>query len=234
MSQLSIVTMNTAKRTFVCLLVVLLGTLLVFVLNPSTASAKSAAELNEEVSAAKTEYNELVRQQEEIQEQIDVYAQQITDLEGEIAVLQTKVGTFAKEMYKGGDWLSVVNALFSSESLDDLIETVDALEFYMKDGTEAATRLRIDRDQASELRASSEAAKAELDTKVAEADAQVSEVQEAYEEALAAEKKEQKQYSSSGSGGYSQPNGSGLTKQSGVNYYNGRKETYYSSSVLWH
>lgn len=29
-------------------------------------------------------------------------------------------------------------------------------------------------------------------------------------------------------------NGSGLTKSSGVNYYNGRKETYYSSNALWH
>lgn len=29
-------------------------------------------------------------------------------------------------------------------------------------------------------------------------------------------------------------NGSGLTKSSGVNYYNGRKETYYSSRVLYH
>lgn len=29
-------------------------------------------------------------------------------------------------------------------------------------------------------------------------------------------------------------NGSGLTQSSGVNYYNGRKETYYSSQVLYH
>ena len=29
-------------------------------------------------------------------------------------------------------------------------------------------------------------------------------------------------------------NGSGLTKSSGVNYYNGRKETYYSSRILYH
>lgn len=29
-------------------------------------------------------------------------------------------------------------------------------------------------------------------------------------------------------------NGSGLTKQSGVNYHNGRRETYYSSNVLYH
>ena len=29
-------------------------------------------------------------------------------------------------------------------------------------------------------------------------------------------------------------NGSGLTKSSGVNYYNGRRETYYSSRVLYH
>lgn len=38
--------------------------------------------------------------------------------------------------------------------------------------------------------------------------------------------------SSSSSSYYS--NGSGLTKSSGVNYYNGRKETYYSSRVLHH
>lgn len=32
---------------------------------------------------------------------------------------------------------------------------------------------------------------------------------------------------------YSQPSG-GLTQQSGVNYYDGRRETYYSSNVLYH
>lgn len=40
--------------------------------------------------------------------------------------------------------------------------------------------------------------------------------------------------SSSSSGRQYYTNGSGLTKQSGVNYYNGRRETYYSSRVLWH
>lgn len=34
-------------------------------------------------------------------------------------------------------------------------------------------------------------------------------------------------------GGYSYPN-DGLTPQSGVNYYDGRRETYYSSNVLYH
>lgn len=29
-------------------------------------------------------------------------------------------------------------------------------------------------------------------------------------------------------------NGSGLTKQSGVNYHNGRREAYYSSNILYH
>ena len=37
----------------------------------------------------------------------------------------------------------------------------------------------------------------------------------------------------SNGGGYSSSSG-GLTKSSGVNYYNGRKETYYSSRVLYH
>lgn len=38
-----------------------------------------------------------------------------------------------------------------------------------------------------------------------------------------------------GTGGYSAPeNGSGLTREGGVNYYNGRTETYYSSNVLYH
>ena len=40
--------------------------------------------------------------------------------------------------------------------------------------------------------------------------------------------------STSSSGGQYYSDGSGLTKQSGVNYYNGRKETYYSSNVLYH
>lgn len=37
----------------------------------------------------------------------------------------------------------------------------------------------------------------------------------------------------SNGGGYSSSSG-GLTQSSGVNYYNGRKETYYSSRVLYH
>lgn len=40
--------------------------------------------------------------------------------------------------------------------------------------------------------------------------------------------------SSSGSSGGNYSNGSGLTKSGGVNYYNGRKETWYSSNVLYH
>lgn len=40
-------------------------------------------------------------------------------------------------------------------------------------------------------------------------------------------------YSSSGNSGYYQ-NGSGLTKSGGVNYYNGRTETWYSSNILYH
>lgn len=51
-------------------------------------------------------------------------------------------------------------------------------------------------------------------------------------EALAAQQAAATSTSSSGGQYYS--NGSGLTKQSGVNYYNGRKETYYSSNVLYH
>lgn len=38
-------------------------------------------------------------------------------------------------------------------------------------------------------------------------------------------------YSSSGSGGVYYSNGSGLTQQSGVNYHNGRKETYYNLNM---
>ena len=41
-------------------------------------------------------------------------------------------------------------------------------------------------------------------------------------------------YSSGGSNYSSYQNGSGLTMSGGVNYYDGRKETWYSSSVLYH
>lgn len=50
-------------------------------------------------------------------------------------------------------------------------------------------------------------------------------------EALAAQ---QAAVSTSSSGGQYYSNGSGLTQQSGVNYYDGRRETYYSSNVLYH
>lgn len=50
-------------------------------------------------------------------------------------------------------------------------------------------------------------------------------------EALAAQ---QAAVSISSSGGQYYSNGSGLTQQSGVNYYDGRRETYYSSQVLYH
>lgn len=40
--------------------------------------------------------------------------------------------------------------------------------------------------------------------------------------------------SNSSSVAYYESNGSGLTKSAGVNYYNGRRETWYSSSVLYH
>lgn len=41
-------------------------------------------------------------------------------------------------------------------------------------------------------------------------------------------------YGSGSGGGYSGGNSGGLTAQSGVNYYGGRRETYYSSNVLYH
>lgn len=61
----------------------------------------------------------------------------------------------------------------------------------------------------------------------------------AEEEAAAAAAKATKSSSSNSSSGSSNSanyvsNGSGLTKSSGVNYYDGRKETYYSSRVLHH
>lgn len=40
--------------------------------------------------------------------------------------------------------------------------------------------------------------------------------------------------SSNSAGTYYESNGSGLTKSAGVNYYNGRRETWYSSNVLYH
>lgn len=56
----------------------------------------------------------------------------------------------------------------------------------------------------------------------------------AEEERLAAEQAAQAAWYNYSSGSqYSQPT-SGLTKQSGVNYYDGRRETYYSSNVLYH
>ena len=74
---------------------------------------------------------------------------------------------------------------------------------------------------------------------IGELDAQFNEVVNAGEiakadaEALAAQQSATVSASSGGGASY-YSNGSGLTKQSGVNYYDGRRETYYSSNVLWH
>lgn len=68
-----------------------------------------------------------------------------------------------------------------------------------------------------------------------EYEAQLNEIVNAAKEVRDAEiAAQQTAYSSSGSGGPYYSNGSGLTMQSGVNYYNGRRETYYSSQVLYH
>ena len=74
---------------------------------------------------------------------------------------------------------------------------------------------------------------------ISELEAQFNEVISAGEtakadaEALAAQQSATYTASSGNDGAY-YSNGSGLTPQSGVNYYNGRKETYYSSNVLYH
>lgn len=70
----------------------------------------------------------------------------------------------------------------------------------------------------------------ELDTQFDEV-VSAGEAAKADAEALAAQ---QAATVSTSSGGQYYSNGSGLTKQSGVNYYDGRRETYYSSNVLWH
>lgn len=56
------------------------------------------------------------------------------------------------------------------------------------------------------------------------------------EERIAAEKavQEAARQAVRNNSSYSGGNGSGLTKRSGVNYYDGRRETYYSSRVLHH
>ena len=74
---------------------------------------------------------------------------------------------------------------------------------------------------------------------IGELDAQFNEVVSAGEtakadaEALAAQQSATVSTSSGGGASY-YSNGSGLTKQSGVNYYDGRRETYYSSNILYH
>ena len=71
--------------------------------------------------------------------------------------------------------------------------------------------------------------------KLDEYEAELNNIVNAAKEARDAEiAAQQAAYSSSESGGYYYSNGSGLTPQSGVNYFNGRRETYYSSNVLYH
>ena len=71
--------------------------------------------------------------------------------------------------------------------------------------------------------------------KIGEYETELNNIVNAAKEARDAEiAAQQATYSSSGSGEYYYSNGSGLTPQSGVNYFNGRRETYYSSNVLYH
>lgn len=70
--------------------------------------------------------------------------------------------------------------------------------------------------------------------KIGEYEAELNNIVNAAKEAHDAEIAAQQATYSSSSGGQYYSNGSGLTKQSGVNYHDGRRETYYSSNVLWH
>lgn len=70
--------------------------------------------------------------------------------------------------------------------------------------------------------------------KIDEYEAELNTIVNAAKEARDAEIAAQQATYSSGGGGAYYSNGSGLTPQSGVNYFNGRKETYYSSNVLYH
>ena len=89
-------------------------------------------------------------------------------------------------------------------------------------------------------------ANGEVDAKSTELDELRSTLEDAKREALEAAAAEaeaaeavQASYYNAGSGSSYAPaayyaNGSGLTRSSGVNNYNGRRETYYSSNVLYH
>ena len=70
--------------------------------------------------------------------------------------------------------------------------------------------------------------------KIGEYEAELNNIVNAARDARDAEIAAQQATYSSGGGGAYYSNGSGLTPQSGVNYFNGRKETYYSSNVLYH
>ena len=79
----------------------------------------------------------------------------------------------------------------------------------------------------------------EVDAKSTELDELRSSLEVAKREALEAAEAAQASYYNAGSGSSYTPaayyaNGSGLTRSAGVNNFNGRRETYYSSNVLYH
>lgn len=126
---------------------------------------------------------------------------------------------------------AILNSTFQSNTINDHILTEGDKIIYEEAMAKKEEELRLARERKAEEERLAEEKRLEEE--------RLAEEQRLEEERLAAEAAQQELYSSQNyyntNQTYSYPGNSGeLTKAGGVNYYNGSRETWYSSNVLYH
>ena len=170
----------------------------------------------------------------------DHAAKSKNQLSGERASLvkkQTETANLVDELRSQGGTLKEIMAeqRARANALDRELDNVIAREAAKREAARKAAEAEKAR-KAAEAEAARKAAEEEAARKAAAEEAARKAREAAEAEAAEAV---QASYYNAGSGSSYAPaayyaNGSGLTRSSGVNNYNGRRETYYSSNVLYH
>ncbi len=220
-----------------------------------TADAKSSDEIQEEIDEYEEQLEESESQSGELAEQIDTCQADVAELIVEIEQQNIQMEQYRDDMmlrikffYEESLGDSIMDAMIGADSFTDMLNRLDYVQNlydYDADQLEAFADLITESEEKQEqltekteeleaLLDEEEALQAELKQTLADKEEELEEAKKA-EEAAAAAARAQEVLAAASGGSYSSSgasSGGQLTRQKGVVYYNGHRETYYSQRVL--
>lgn len=189
----------------------------------------------DDVSDAEDEYNAALATSEDLQGQVADTQSRIDELDAQIPEARKQAADAIVAAYKSQPTsgnMALMAAVLNSDSIGGVVSVLRYHSVLDTAEQEKIDGLLSQKQQLDE-------AKSQLEQESSDADAAADAAKEKYEDARAAAEKVANSSSgssnslSSDASAYER-SGSGLTKSAGVNNYNGHRETYYSSRVLYH